>query len=239
MVFQNYALYPHMRCTRTSPTDCGNARHRGPRSSDGSARPRDLLEIGELLDRKPGQLSGGQRQRVAMGRALVRKPQAFLLDEPLSNLDAKLRNQVRGDLKRLHREVPRHVHLRHARPGRGDDTGRSAVRDVRRRGAADRNHRRHLQPAGQHVRRGVHGQPADELAAGRVRGGVLHVGGRRSTAVAAPDGPVTVGRAARASAACTRPRRRHGARPRRLRASRWAATCWSPRWSRLADARRG
>ena len=66
----------------------------------------DLLEIGELLDRKPGQLSGGQRQRVAMGRALVRKPQAFLLDEPLSNLDAKLRTQVRGDLKRLHRELP-------------------------------------------------------------------------------------------------------------------------------------
>ena len=65
-----------------------------------------LLDIGGLLDRKPGQLSGGQRQRVAMGRALVRRPRVFLLDEPLSNLDAKLRTQVRGDLKRLHREVP-------------------------------------------------------------------------------------------------------------------------------------
>ena len=65
-----------------------------------------LLDIDQLLDRKPGQLSGGQRQRVAMGRALVRRPQAFLLDEPLSNLDAKLRTQVRGELKRLHRELP-------------------------------------------------------------------------------------------------------------------------------------
>ncbi len=106
MVFQNYALYPHMTVYRNLAY--GLRQRKTPRAEiDKRVRETaELLEIGELLDRKPGQLSGGQRQRVAMGRALVRKPQAFLLDEPLSNLDAKLRNQVRGDLKRLHRELP-------------------------------------------------------------------------------------------------------------------------------------
>ena len=106
MVFQNYALYPHMTVYRNLAY--GLKQRKTPRAEiDRRVRETaELLEIGGLLDRKPGQLSGGQRQRVAMGRALVREPQAFLLDEPLSNLDAKLRNQVRGDLKRLHREVP-------------------------------------------------------------------------------------------------------------------------------------
>ncbi|MEQ1768677.1 MAG: sn-glycerol-3-phosphate ABC transporter ATP-binding protein UgpC [Devosia sp.] len=102
MVFQNYALYPQMSVReniafalelRKMPRD--EVRQR----VDEAAR---ILDLGELLDRKPGQLSGGQRQRVAMGRAIVRQPQAFLLDEPLSNLDAKLRVQLRGALGRLH-----------------------------------------------------------------------------------------------------------------------------------------
>ena len=107
MVFQNYALYPHMSVYRNLAY--GLRQRRTPRAEiDRRVREtaRPAARSTELLDRKPGQLSGGQRQRVAMGRALVRKPQAFLLDEPLSNLDAKLRNQVRGDLKRLHRELP-------------------------------------------------------------------------------------------------------------------------------------
>ena len=106
MVFQNYALYPHMSVYANLAY--GLRQRRTPRA-EVEQRVREtarLLDIGELLDRKPGQLSGGQRQRVAMGRALVRRPRAFLLDEPLSNLDAKLRTQVRGDLKRLHRKVP-------------------------------------------------------------------------------------------------------------------------------------
>jgi sn-glycerol 3-phosphate transport system ATP-binding protein len=106
MVFQNYALYPHMSVYQNLAY--GLRQRRTPRAEI-DRRVREtavLLDIDQLLDRKPGQLSGGQRQRVAMGRALVRRPQAFLLDEPLSNLDAKLRTQVRGDLKRLHREVP-------------------------------------------------------------------------------------------------------------------------------------
>ena len=106
MVFQNYALYPHMSVYANLAY--GLRQRKTPRA-EVERRVREtarLLDIGELLDRKPGQLSGGQRQRVAMGRALVRRPRAFLLDEPLSNLDAKLRTQVRGDLKRLHRKVP-------------------------------------------------------------------------------------------------------------------------------------
>ena len=77
------------------------------------------------------QLSGGQRQRVAMGRAIVRDPKLFLFDEPLSNLDAKLRVQMRAEIKRLQRAARHHLALRHARPGRGDDAGRPDHRDAR------------------------------------------------------------------------------------------------------------
>ncbi len=106
MVFQNYALYPHMSVERN--IGFGLRQRRMPRAQI-DARVKEvsaLLELGELLHRKPAQLSGGQRQRVAMGRALARHPQAFLLDEPLSNLDAKLRTQLRAELKRIHQLVP-------------------------------------------------------------------------------------------------------------------------------------
>ena len=105
MVFQNYALYPHMTVEKNLAF--GLRRRRTPRSEvrrrvDEVGR---MLGLEDLLGRRPGQLSGGQRQRVAMGRALVREPDVFLLDEPLSNLDAKLRVQMRSDLKRLQRRV--------------------------------------------------------------------------------------------------------------------------------------
>ncbi len=105
MVFQNYALYPHMSVfdnmayglkIRKLPADEIRAR------VDKAAA---ILELSPLLDRKPRQLSGGQRQRVAMGRAIVRQPQVFLFDEPLSNLDAKLRAQTRLEIQKLHREL--------------------------------------------------------------------------------------------------------------------------------------
>jgi sn-glycerol 3-phosphate transport system ATP-binding protein len=105
MVFQNYALYPHMSVfdnmayglkIKKVPIDEIKTR------VDKAAR---ILELGHLLDRKPRQLSGGQRQRVAMGRAIVRQPQVFLFDEPLSNLDAKLRAQTRLEIQKLHREL--------------------------------------------------------------------------------------------------------------------------------------
>ncbi|MCA1368851.1 sn-glycerol-3-phosphate ABC transporter ATP-binding protein UgpC [Bradyrhizobium sp. BRP14] len=105
MVFQSYALYPNM-------TVAGNIAFgmeiRGvPKAEREKAikQVADMLQIGHLLDRKPSQLSGGQRQRVAMGRALVRNPQVFLFDEPLSNLDAKLRVDMRTEIKRLHHRM--------------------------------------------------------------------------------------------------------------------------------------
>ena len=105
MVFQNYALYPHMNVRKN--LGYGLKVRRIPRAE---ARRRveevaGMLGLGELLDRRPAQLSGGQRQRVAMGRAIVREPQAFLMDEPLSNLDAKLRVGVRASLAELHRRL--------------------------------------------------------------------------------------------------------------------------------------
>ncbi len=102
MVFQNYALYPHMTVRRNM--DYG-LRNEGLPKTEIEARLAEaarMLRLEDYLDRKPRQLSGGQRQRVAMGRAIVRKPKVFLLDEPLSNLDAKLRTELRGELKALH-----------------------------------------------------------------------------------------------------------------------------------------
>jgi len=105
MVFQNYALYPHMTVRQNLEYGLKN---RGVPRPEIDKRVNDaatILEIGQLLDRKPRQLSGGQRQRVAMGRAIVREPAAFLFDEPLSNLDAKLRVQMRVEIRRLQRRL--------------------------------------------------------------------------------------------------------------------------------------
>jgi ABC-type sugar transport system ATPase subunit len=102
MVFQNYALYPHMTVERN--LGFGLRQRRTPKAEIARrvAEVSATLGLDELLKRRPGQLSGGQRQRVAMGRALVREPAVFLMDEPLSNLDAKLRVQMRAELKKLH-----------------------------------------------------------------------------------------------------------------------------------------
>jgi multiple sugar transport system ATP-binding protein len=106
MVFQDYALYPHKSVYDNMAF---SLKVRGVPAGETKARiaqAADMLGIEKLLDRKPSQLSGGQRQRVAMGRAIVRRPQVFLFDEPLSNLDAKLRGQVRTEIKRLHQAIP-------------------------------------------------------------------------------------------------------------------------------------
>jgi multiple sugar transport system ATP-binding protein len=105
MVFQNYALYPHMNVYENM--SFGLKLKRTPRAEIDRRvkQAAQILDITELLDRKPKQLSGGQRQRVAMGRAIVRDPKVFLFDEPLSNLDAKLRVQMRTEIKKVHQKV--------------------------------------------------------------------------------------------------------------------------------------
>ncbi len=105
MVFQNYALYPHMTVYKNLAFGLKERHTPKPEIERRVREASAILGLDDLLRRRPAQLSGGQRQRVAMGRALVREPKAFLLDEPLSNLDAKLRVQMRAELKRIHQRL--------------------------------------------------------------------------------------------------------------------------------------
>jgi multiple sugar transport system ATP-binding protein len=105
MVFQNYALYPHMSVAGNMAFGLKMRKFEKSEIESRIKRAADILGIGDLLHRKPRQLSGGQRQRVALGRAIVRDPKVFLFDEPLSNLDAKLRVQMRVELKKLHERL--------------------------------------------------------------------------------------------------------------------------------------
>jgi multiple sugar transport system ATP-binding protein len=105
MVFQSYALYPHMTVRENISFGLKMRKHKPEEIVKRVAAASDMLGINDLLDRFPKQLSGGQRQRVALGRAIVRKPKVFLFDEPLSNLDAKLRVQMRTEIKKLHERL--------------------------------------------------------------------------------------------------------------------------------------
>ena len=105
MVFQNYALYPHMNVYQNLAFGLRMRKISKAEREPKVVEAAKILGIEELLERKPRQLSGGQRQRVALGRAIVRNPQVFLFDEPLSNLDAKLRVQMRTELKKLHQRL--------------------------------------------------------------------------------------------------------------------------------------
>ena len=168
MVFQDYALYPHMTVREQSRVPAAHARARSaPRWSQRVAWAAGLLDIGALLDRLPRQLSGGQRQRVAMGRALVREPAVFLLDEPLSNLDAKLRVAgARRDRRRCSgAPATTMLYVTH-------DQVEAMTLGASRRGAergpppAGRAAARALRATGERLRRGLHRQPADEPPAG-------------------------------------------------------------------------
>jgi multiple sugar transport system ATP-binding protein len=105
MVFQNYALYPHMSVRENLGFGLKIAKQPDAVVTERVNEAAEILGLSELMDRTPAELSGGQRQRVAMGRAIVRHPEAFLFDEPLSNLDAKLRVQMRTEIKKLHKKV--------------------------------------------------------------------------------------------------------------------------------------
>ena len=105
MVFQNYALYPHMTVRRNMSYALQNRKVPKAEIDTRVVEAARMLQLDELLERKPAQLSGGQRQRVAMGRAIVREPKLFLFDEPLSNLDAQLRAQMRVDIRKLQRQL--------------------------------------------------------------------------------------------------------------------------------------
>ncbi len=105
MVFQNYALYPHMKVYDNMAFSLKLAKVEPARIDELVRRAAEILNLNDFLERYPRQLSGGQRQRVAMGRAIVRDPQVFLFDEPLSNLDAKLRVQMRTEIKELHQRL--------------------------------------------------------------------------------------------------------------------------------------
>jgi len=105
MVFQDYALYPHMTAYKNIEYPLKNRRVHKEERKNKVQEAAELLQIKEILDKKPSQMSGGQRQRVALARAIVRTPRVFLMDEPLSNLDAQLRMYARTELKRLQREL--------------------------------------------------------------------------------------------------------------------------------------
>ena len=169
MVFQSYALYPH----KTVRENIGyplwirkvsGAEHRGE-----SQRGRDVLEIEHLLDRRPRQLSGGQRQRVALARAIVRDPAAFLMDEPLSNLDARLRLSMRGEIKRLcHRLGATTLYVTHDQAEALTMADLIAVMnagELQQVGVAGRD----LRAAGEPVRRHLRRQSPHERAQGRAR----------------------------------------------------------------------
>jgi multiple sugar transport system ATP-binding protein len=193
MVFQNYALYPHK-------TVYGNLafglKERKTPKSEIERRVREVSEIlglEELMKRRPAQLSGGQRQRVAMGRALVREPKAFLLDEPLSNLDAKLRVQMRAELKRIHQRVGvTTIYVTHDQVEAMTLGDRIVVMSGGRVQQIGRPQDVYREPANLFVA-GFIGSPAMNLLRGRVQGGTATAGELQLEAPEVPDGEVAVG----------------------------------------------
>ena len=178
MVFQSYALYPQMTVRGNLSFGLRNQRMPKDEIAERVARAAKILQIEPLLDRKPGALSGGQRQRVAIGRALVRDVDVFLFDEPLSNLDAKLRAELRVELKRLHADLANTmVYVTHDQIEALTLADRIAVM----RGGVIQQLAAPLEiydrPANLFVA-GFIGSPAMSMLTGRVAGGRFHLGGQ-------------------------------------------------------------
>jgi sn-glycerol 3-phosphate transport system ATP-binding protein len=194
MVFQNYALYPHLNVYRNIAFPLKERRMPKQEIDRRVGEIAATLGLDGLLKRKPSQLSGGQRQRVAMARALVRDPAAFLLDEPLSNLDAQLRIQVRGDLAALRRRLPvTSLYVTHDQVEAMTLGDRIAVMHdgrLQQCGTPDEIFDR---PANTFVARFM-GTPPMNLASASCAGGVVELAGARlPVAGAVGDGPVIVG----------------------------------------------
>ena len=192
MVFQNYALYPHMSVAENIAFPLRQQHVKRVELKASVAETARILDIEELLGRKPRELSGGQRQRVAIGRALVRRPRAFLMDEPLSNLDAKLRVQTRAELLSLHRRLGiTTIYVTH------DQTEAMTLGDrvlVLERGVAqqlDTPQRLYRSPANTFVASFI-GSPSMNLVAANVEHGMLRLG-PLAIPVASAGGPVVVG----------------------------------------------
>ncbi len=160
MVFQNYALYPHLSVYENIAFGLRLRKESKEEVHSRVSWAAKMLDLAPYLDRKPKQLSGGQRQRVAMGRAIVRKPQVFLMDEPLSNLDAKLRVQMRSDIAKLQHELATTtIYVTH-------DQVEAMTMGDQRRPAAGRRPADAVRHAGKPLRRGLHRHAADEPARG-------------------------------------------------------------------------
>jgi multiple sugar transport system ATP-binding protein len=193
MVFQNYALYPHMRVWDNLAFALKLRRVPKPALKEQVDSVAGVLGLRELVDRKPGALSGGQRQRVAIGRAMVREPAAYLMDEPLSNLDAKLRVGMRAELARLHDRLgTTTVYVTHDQVEAMTLGDRVAVLRDGTVQQCDTPERLFEAPANVFVAAFM-GSPAMNLAAGELRGGRLRVAGVEIPVASRHEGPVIAG----------------------------------------------
>jgi len=192
MVFQNYALYPHMNVYKNLSYGLKNRGISKEIIAQRVDEVAQLLQIKELLQRKPGALSGGQRQRVAMGRAIVREPKVFLFDEPLSNLDAKLRHQMRIEIRKLHERLGiTSVYVTHDQVEAMTLADRIVILNEGRIEQVGTPHEIYRDPASVFVARFM-GTPPMNIFAMEVAEGMLDFFG---TAIATdrPDGAVSVG----------------------------------------------
>ncbi len=195
MVFQNYALYPHMSVYDNMAYGLKIAKLPKPEIEARVQKAAKILELGELLQRKPRQLSGGQRQRVAMGRAIVRQPQVFLFDEPLSNLDAKLRAATRLEIRKLHAELGvTSLFVTHDQVEAMTLAQRMIVMDAGRIEQIGTPEQVYGTPASAFVA-GFIGSPPMNLLAGQARGAQFTVDGQtlQLPAPAPRDGALTLG----------------------------------------------
>jgi multiple sugar transport system ATP-binding protein len=193
MVFQNYALYPHMRVWDNLAFALKLRRTPKAAMREQVGEVAGVLGLKELVDRKPGALSGGQRQRVAIGRAMVREPQAYLMDEPLSNLDAKLRVGMRAELARLHDRLGvTTVYVTHDQVEAMTLGDRVAVLRDGTIQQCDTPERLFEAPANLFVAAFM-GSPPMNLVAGEVRGGTLRMAGVEIPANTGHEGPVIAG----------------------------------------------